>query len=115
MRGRKFDFERWKSHGVDGWEFEDVLETYKALENTQQLMTAGMDARGHFQFGSKQPRKTHCRSFVDAAIACGFRRVNDFNSAEREGVGFNPLNVLDGVRENTGIAYLPTAVRECPI
>ena len=34
MRGRKFDFERWKSHGVDGWEFEDVLETYKALENT---------------------------------------------------------------------------------
>ncbi len=34
MRARPNDFARWKQHGIEGWAFEDVLKTYKALENT---------------------------------------------------------------------------------
>jgi choline dehydrogenase len=37
--------------------------------------------------------------------------VSDFNGATQHGVGPYPLNVVDGVRMNTGIVYLTAAVR----
>ena len=38
----------------------------------------------------------------------------DFNGATQHGVGPYPLNVIDGVRVNTGMAYLTTEVRARP-
>jgi choline dehydrogenase len=40
--------------------------------------------------------------------------VSDFNGATQHGVGPYPLNVVDGVRINTGMAYLTAAVRARP-
>src|ERR1700736_4937803 len=51
------------------------------------------------------------RAFVDASEAVGLAHVSDFNGAAQHGVGPYPLNVVDGVRINTGIAYLTAAVR----
>lgn len=33
LRARATDFLRWGQHGLEGWSFEEVLETYKRLEN----------------------------------------------------------------------------------
>jgi choline dehydrogenase len=54
------------------------------------------------------------RVFVDASEAVGLAHVSDFNGADQHGVGPYPLNVVDGVRINTGIAYLTAAVRARP-
>src|SRR5882762_3310940 len=54
------------------------------------------------------------RSFVEAAEAVGLAHVSDFNGATQHGVGPYPLNVVDGVRVNTGMAYLTNAVRARP-
>jgi choline dehydrogenase len=40
--------------------------------------------------------------------------VPDFNGATQNGVGPYPLNVVDGVRVNTGLAYLTAEVRARP-
>src|ERR1700736_3475916 len=54
------------------------------------------------------------RAFVDASEAVGLAHVSDFNGAAQHGVGPYPLDVVDGVRTNTGIAYLTAAVRARP-
>ena len=54
------------------------------------------------------------RAFVEASEAIGLPHVSDFNGATQHGVGPYPLNVVDGVRVNTGMAYLTAAVRARP-
>ena len=54
------------------------------------------------------------RAFVLAAEACGLARVSDFNGAEQHGVSPYLLNVVDGRRINTGMAYLGDDVRRRP-
>jgi choline dehydrogenase len=34
IRARRQDVEAWRLHGVEGWTWDDVLESFKALENT---------------------------------------------------------------------------------
>jgi choline dehydrogenase len=53
-------------------------------------------------------------AFVEASEAIGFMHVSDFNGPTQHGVGPYPLDVVDGVRMNTGIAYLTAAVRARP-
>src|SRR6202042_165964 len=54
------------------------------------------------------------RGFIDATVAEGFSRVEDFNGPNPSGVGGYPVNVIDGVRQNTGLVYLTDEVRDRP-
>jgi choline dehydrogenase len=54
------------------------------------------------------------RAFVDGAQTLGLKHVSDFNGADQHGAGPYTLNVVDGVRINTGMAYLTAAVRARP-
>jgi choline dehydrogenase-like flavoprotein len=54
------------------------------------------------------------RGFIDAAEADGFPVVADFNGPDPGGVGGYPVNVIDGVRQNTGLVYLTDEVRARP-
>jgi choline dehydrogenase len=116
LRLRAGDFARWGSHGAEGWSFNDVLPAFKALEST----LTGDDAY-HGRTGPLPIRQRtdddltpSLRGFVDAAVAHGFKRVNDFNGAEQDGAGGYPVNVVDGVRQNVGLVYLRAEVRRRP-
>ena len=116
IRARCADFDRWRNRGIAGWSFEEVLETFKRLENT-----ASGDERWHGRSGPfpiRQPAldslTPSCRAFVAAASEIGLNRVEDFNGAEQHGVGPHPRNVIDGLRYNVAMAYLPESVRERP-
>jgi choline dehydrogenase len=86
---------------------------YKALENTPTG-----DGVWHGRSGPLSSRQRTAeentpsmRAFVEASEAVGLTHVSEFNGAIRHGVGPYPLNVVDGVRVNTGMAYLADAVR----
>lgn len=115
-RARAADFARWRAHGVEGWDFADVLGAYKALENTPD--GAGDWHGRHGPFPIRQPALSDVtpalHAFVKAAVAAGLDYVGDFNGPRQHGVGVDPFNVVDGVRQNTGMAYLPEAVRARP-
>lgn len=115
-RARAADFARWRAHGLADWEYDDVLQAYKALENTPEGADAWHGRSGPFPI--RQPKMADVtptlRAFVAAALAAGFAHIDDFNGPVQHGVGIDPFNVVDGVRQNTGIAYLTTAVRERP-
>ncbi len=46
LRARPSDFAAWTAHGLSGWSFDDVLTTYRDMENTD-----GGDNRFHGRSG----------------------------------------------------------------
>jgi choline dehydrogenase len=116
LRARAADFAKWRSHGAEGWSFDDVLPAFRMLENTP----AGDDAH-HGRTGPLPIRQRadgdltpSLRGFVEAAVALGFKRVHDFNGAEQNGADSYPVDVVDGVRQNVGLVYLTAEVRRRP-
>jgi choline dehydrogenase len=116
MRARPADFAKWTARGLEGWRFDDVLDCFKAIENTPD----GDDRyRGrHGPLPVRQRRRDELtpavNAFVDGALQCGFAYVEDFNGEEQAGVSPYPLNVVSGRRINTGIAFLDDGVRARP-
>lgn len=116
LRTRPGDLAAWADHGAEGWSYDEVLPTFRRMENTP----TGDD----FYHGRTGPLSVRQRSdeeltpsllgFVEASVAAGFKRVHDFNGAEQYGAGGYPVNVVDGVRQSTALAYLTTDVRRRP-
>jgi choline dehydrogenase len=114
MRARPSDFARWTARGLEGWTWEDVFPIFKAMENTPSGDDAWHGRTGPFPIRQRtmEENTPSMRAFVQAAEAAGVPRVHDFNGADQHGVSPYTLNVVDGVRVNTGIAYLTDEVRK---
>jgi len=113
MRARKADFARWAKRGIQGWSWDEVLAAYKAMENTPTGDSAWHGRSGPFPIRQRTAAENtpSMRAFVAGSQAVGLPNVSDFNGASQHGVGPYPLNVVDGVRVNTGMAYLTADVR----
>jgi choline dehydrogenase len=116
IRARRQDVESWPTHGLEGWPWDEVLESFKALENTD----SGSDTY-HGRTGPVSVRQRtydeltpSLRGFIDASIADGYKHVDDFNGADPEGAGGCPVNIVDGVRQSSAVAYLTDEVRRRP-
>jgi choline dehydrogenase len=116
MRARQSDIRDWQRRGLDDWTIEDVYETYREMENTPDGDDADRGRTGPFPIRQQRydDLTTSLRGFVDATVAEGFSRVEDFNGPNPSGVGGYPVNVIDGVRQNTGLVYLTEEVRNRP-
>jgi choline dehydrogenase-like flavoprotein len=116
MRARPSDIRDWQRHGLDDWSIEDVYETFREMENTPDGNAAYRGRTGPFPIRQQRydDLTTSLRGFIDATAAEGFSRVEDFNGPDPSGVGAYPVNVIDGVRQNTGLVYLTEEVRNRP-
>jgi choline dehydrogenase len=116
MRARPSDIRDWQRHGLDDWTIEDVYDTYREMENTPDGEDAYHGRTGPFPIRHEKydDLTTSLRGFIDAAVAEGFPVVEDFNGPNPSGVGGYPVNVIDGVRQNTGMVYLTEEVRNRP-
>jgi choline dehydrogenase len=116
MRARPSDIHDWQRHGLDDWTTDAVYETYREMENTPDGDDAYHGRTGPFPVRQQKydDLTTSLRGFIDATVAEGFRRVEDFNGPAPQGVGGYPVDVIDGVRQNTGLVYLTDAVRNRP-
>lgn len=109
-RPRREDIDRWN---LDGWAWEDVLQTYKAIENTPDGADAIHGRTGPLPVHQLQPigATPALNAFADACVGLGYRRIEDANAGEHDGVTLEVRNVVEGKRINTGIAYLTAEVR----
>jgi choline dehydrogenase len=116
MRARPSDITDWHRHGLDDWTIEDVMATYKEMENTPDGDDAYHGRTGPFPIRTRKYDQltSSLRGFIDATVAEGFPVVEDFNGPNPGGVGGYPVNVIDGVRQNTGMVYLTEEVRNRP-
>jgi choline dehydrogenase len=116
VRALPGDFATWTAHGLTNWAYEDVLETYRFLESAD-----GGEDRFH---GRSGPLRMHQltydeltpaqRAFIDSSAELGYDRLDDANGDGRLGVMPCWVNISDGIRQSTGIAYLTEEVRRRP-
>src|SRR6185503_2381907 len=116
MRARPSDIRDWQEHGLDDWTVDAVMAAYKEMENTPDGDDALHGRNGPFPIRNRtyDELTPSLRGFIDAAAADGFPVVADFNGPHPRGVGGYPVNVIDGVRQNTGLVYLTEEVRNRP-
>jgi choline dehydrogenase len=116
MRARPSDIADWQRHGLDDWTIDQVFATYKEMENTPDGDDAYHGRTGPFPIRTRKYDELtpSLRGFIDAAVAEGFPVVEDFNGPNPSGVGGYPVNVVNGVRQNTGLVYLTEEVRNRP-
>src|SRR5882757_61461 len=99
LRALPSDFAAWTARGLSGWSWDQVLETYRALENTESG-----DDRFHGRTG---PLPIHQRTydeltpsvqaFIHAAEQQGYRYIDDPNADQRRGVAAVPLTIRSGI------------------
>jgi choline dehydrogenase len=108
IRGQAEDFDHWRQLGNTGWSFDDVLPYFKRAEH---------QVRGRDEFhGTGGPlcvsdveKHPIAEAFIDAAMALGFARNDDFNGAAQDGVGYHQTTTRDGKRCSTAVGYLKPA------
>ncbi|MFD0487581.1 choline dehydrogenase [Saccharopolyspora erythraea NRRL 2338] len=92
------DYDGWVAQGCTRWGWDDVRPLF--LRSEDHL--AGADA--HHATGGPLPvspiTDPHptSQAFVDAALAAGHKRNEDFNGEDMRGAGFNEMTVRDGRR-----------------
>ena len=116
LRALPADLADWAAHGLSGWSWDQVLQTYRALENTESG-----EERFHGRAGplpiyqrTYDELTPSVRAFIHAAEQQGYRYIDDPNADQRRGVAAVPLTIFSGVRQSTGIAYLTEDVRRRP-
>ncbi|RZS64665.1 putative dehydrogenase (TIGR03970 family) [Agromyces ramosus] len=114
VRARPEDFARWADAGGADWAYEQVLPTMRDLEHDLDLGAGAFHgAAGPMPVRRAAQRNPIARAFTAAALELGYPAEPDKNAPGLPGVGPVPQNVVDGVRVNTGLAYLEP-VRDRP-
>lgn len=110
IRARPQDFANWN---LPGWRYEDMLPSFKRLERRDAGCTAlhGHDGPLPVRQLTRSETTPMQQAFIDATLEHGYRLIDDFDCSDPHGVGPYPMNIVNGVRVNTGMAYLGDRVR----
>lgn len=111
IRGNRADYDEWRdSYGATGWGYEDVLPYFIRAEGNQRLADEyhGTDGPVHVEDRRYTHRLSH--AFVDAAVAAGMKRNDDFNGADQYGAGLYQVTCKQGRRWSVADAYVRPAM-----
>ncbi len=108
VRGHPADYDEWASLGNPEWNWERVLPVFRQLEDDPEMPGPYHGVGGPIPI--RRAREDELlptqRAFVAAWRALGLPVVADHNVPGASGIGPCPLNLRDGVRISTAIAYL---------
>ena len=114
VRALPNDFKRWAALGVKGWSWEEVFPYYLKMETSSLPDKKWHGHSGPFPITqlTKADISPLQLAFINAAVENGFKEITDFNADEQHGVGPYPMNIVHGIRMNTGMTYLTNAVQK---
>ncbi len=110
VRGQPEDYDGWAQMGCTGWSWDNVLPYFRRSESWKG--PNGTDLRGRDGPLSVQPSRLNREivdNWVEAAVAAGYKRTEDYNDADQEGVGYFQLTMTGGRRCSSAVAYLKPA------
>jgi choline dehydrogenase len=110
VRGAKQDYDTWAYLGCPGWNWEDVLPVFKAIEKYDGGASETRGGSGLLDVVEDFPRNPVQNDILEAAQEVGVKLNEDYNSGDVEGVSKMQLNVRNGKRFNTWHAYLKPVV-----
>lgn len=111
LRGLPADYAEWAALGNPEWDWQHVLPYFKRLEDDDLGASELHGVAGPIPIRRTSPER-FCetqRAAHASFRALGFAELTDHNEPSSTGVGPIPLNVSDGVRVSTALAYLGPA------
>ena len=111
LRGSPHDYDRWAQSGARGWSYDDVLPTFRRIENWTGAPSESRGVGGPITVSEPRSLSPGAAAFIEAAVACGIPRHADINADAIEGVAPIQMNVRGGFRRSTARAYLRPARR----
>ena len=110
IRGVPEDYDRWSEMGAKGWDWQSVLPYFKKSEKQQHGASELHGADGYLSVSDLRHTNPLSDTFVEAAQEVGLNKVTDFNSPEREGLGFFQVTQENGQRCSAAKGYLRPAL-----
>lgn len=109
IRGAHADYDTWRDLGNPGWSYADVLPYFKRAENQRRGPSDHHAVGGPLDVSDLRYVNPLSRAFVEAGVALGWPRTDDFNGASQEGVGIYQVTQRRGQRHSAAAAYLRPA------
>jgi choline dehydrogenase len=109
VRGQSQDFDTWRQLGNAGWGWDDVLPVFKRAESWEGGESDERGGDGPLKVSNMRLRREVVDKWVDAAVNAGYKRNEDYNSGDQEGVGYFQQTAFNGRRCSSAVAYLRDA------
>ncbi|MES1929636.1 alcohol/choline dehydrogenase [Salinisphaera dokdonensis CL-ES53] len=112
-RGNAWDYDHWAELGNRGWGFRDMLGYFRKSEKHEGGESEYHGGEGGYCVSSLRHVNPLSHTFVEAAVACGYPRNDDFGGATEEGFGLYSVAQDNGRRCSNADAFLhPVAHRK---
>jgi choline dehydrogenase len=111
MRGQAADYDGWRSLGLEGWGWRDVLPFFKQVENHFLGEGEYHGTGGEFRVEAPRVSWRVLDAVRDAAVQLGLPAIDDFNCGDNEGVSYFHVNQKRGRRWSAARGFLKPALR----
>jgi choline dehydrogenase len=112
LRGQPADYDSWEADGAEGWNYRNALAMFKKQEANLRLGDPYHGQSGPLIVGDQEFGHPTNRMFIEAAAAAGFKKNDDFNGAQQEGIGFYQVTSSKGRRRSAAASFLAPAARK---
>jgi choline dehydrogenase len=113
MRGQAADYDGWRSLGLTGWAWRDVLPLFKRLEDHFLGESEHHGAGGGFRVEAPRVSWRVLDAVREAAVQLGVPAIDDFNCGDNEGVAYFHVNQKRGRRWSAARGFLEPARTRC--
>jgi choline dehydrogenase len=110
MRGQAADYDGWRSLGLTGWGWREVLPIFKRLENHFLGESEHHGSGGEFRVEAPRVSWRVLDAVREAAVQLGVPAIDDFNCGDNEGVSYFHVNQKRGRRWSAARGFLKPAM-----
>ncbi len=104
VRGNRKNYDDWD---VPGWSYENVLSSFKRLEDWEDGATDLRGAGGPVKVTRQKDLTPASQAFIEAlAATTGTKKIDDYNGETQEGVSVFQQNASGGLRYSSSVGYL---------
>jgi choline dehydrogenase len=104
VRGNRQNYDDW---AVPGWSYENVLSSFKRMEDWEDGATALRGSGGPVKVTRQKDLTPASQAFIEAlAATAGVKKIDDYNAEAQEGVAVCQQNASRGLRYSSSVGYL---------
>ena len=111
VRGQAQDFDHWRQLGNVGWAWDDVMPLFCRSENWEGPGSPVRGKGGLLNVSESRLNRPVVDAWVEAAVGLGYRRNEDYNGEDQEGVGHFQMTMRNGRRCSSAAAFLKPALK----
>ncbi len=111
VRGQPLDYDYWRQLGNTGWGWDDVLPLFKRAESWEGGGDQFRGGEGPLTVSNTRVTRPIVDAWIEAAEAAGYRRSEDYNGPDQEGVGYFQMTMRAGRRCSAAVAFLYPAAK----